>query len=54
MFSEFISPNKVIKAVKFLVASSEMYKSYNIDVPTWLHDIETVHMIINISLKITI
>ena len=40
VFSEFISPNKVIKAVKFLVANSEMYKSYNIDVPTWLHDIE--------------
>ena len=40
VFSEFISPNKVIKAVKFLVANSEMYKSYNIDVSTWLHDIE--------------
>ena len=27
VFSELISPNKVIKAVKFLVANSEMYKS---------------------------
>ena len=40
VFSESISPNKVIKAVEFLVANSEMYKSYNIDLPTWLRDIE--------------
>ena len=44
MFSQFIHPNKVIDAVRYLVANSEIYKDYNIDVATWLHDIEnTTH-----------
>ena len=44
VFSEFIRPNKVIDAVRYLVANSELYKDCNIDVATWLHDIEnTTH-----------
>ena len=44
VFSEFIRPNKVIDAVRYLVANSEIYKDCNIDVATWLHDIEnTTH-----------
>ena len=44
VFSEFIRPNKVIDTVKYLVANSEMYKECNIDVATWLYDIEnTTH-----------
>ena len=44
VFSEFIRPNKVIDAVKYLVTNSEMYKECNIDVATWLYDIEnTTH-----------
>ena len=44
VFSEFIRPNKVIDAVKYLVTNSERYKECNIDVATWLHDIEnTTH-----------
>ena len=39
VFSENIRPLKVIKALEYLIKNSEMYKSYNIELPAWLDHI---------------
>ena len=38
-FTENVHPKKV-EALEYLVKNSEMYKSYNIQIPEWLNDIE--------------